>query len=121
MSHTLTLSTLAVLALVASTASAQATATPSKPAATTQAKPMAPAPARATTTPAAAHEKLDLNTATRDQLAALPGVGATYADAIIKNRPYTSESQLVQKKVFSEAQFKKIHRLVMAQHTEKKS
>lgn len=55
--------------------------------------------------PAAAQEKpaqptiLDLNTATRDQLIAFPGIGAAYADKIIASRPFHQRSELVGRKI----------------------
>lgn len=72
------------------------------------------AAAVAPTPPATAGEKLDINTATEDQLKVLPGVGDARAKAIVKGRPYKGKDDLVKKKILPQATYDKIKEQIVA-------
>jgi len=81
------------------------TTTPTKTATSAAAK----APAKATASPL-----LDINSATKEQLETLPGIGDAYAQKIIAGRPYTRKDQLVAKKVVPQATYDKIKDSIIA-------
>ncbi len=91
------------LSLVNSLASAQATSAPAT-------SSMAAAGQMAKT----AAGKLDINTASVDQLKEIPGIGDAYSKKIVDGRPYRTKLDLVHKKIIPQATYDKIKDMIIA-------
>jgi competence protein ComEA len=73
------------------------------------------APAAKPDKPAATKkEPLEINSASEEQLKALPGIGDAYAKKIVDGRPYKGKDELVQKKVVPQATYDKIKDQIIA-------
>jgi competence protein ComEA len=64
--------------------------------------------------PATKAALLDLNSASREELLALPGIGEAYAARIVKGRPYTAKNQLVSRGILPARAYETIKDRVIA-------
>jgi DNA uptake protein ComE-like DNA-binding protein len=72
-------------------------------------------------TPSANGQPVDLNSASKKDLAALPGIGPDHAQSIIDARPFGSKEDLLKKKLISQATYDKIQNRVTANGPKKQS
>jgi DNA uptake protein ComE-like DNA-binding protein len=59
-------------------------------------------------------ELIDINSASKQELMALPGIGDAYSQKIIDNRPYRGKNELVQKKIIPQSTYDKISGQIIA-------
>lgn len=59
-------------------------------------------------------QMVDINSATKEELDALPGIGEAYSQKIIDGRPYNSKHDLVTKKIIPQSEYNKIKNQIVA-------
>jgi competence protein ComEA len=58
--------------------------------------------------------QIDINSATKQELMTLPGIGDAYSQKIIAGRPYRAKNELVQKNIIPQATYDKIADQIIA-------
>jgi DNA uptake protein ComE-like DNA-binding protein len=106
----LALLALAVGVLSAPLAFAQGStgATETKPATTSSSK------SKSTSSSHKSAPKVDINSASKEELVKLPGVGEAIADKIIAARPFKAKDELVSKNIVTKAEYQKFSAHVVA-------
>jgi DNA uptake protein ComE-like DNA-binding protein len=73
------------------------------------------APAKTATAKEADKQGLvDINSASKEELQTLEGIGASYSDKIVSGRPYKGKNELAKKKIIPQATYDKIKDKIVA-------
>jgi DNA uptake protein ComE-like DNA-binding protein len=62
---------------------------------------------------------VDINTATADELKAIPGIGAAYSEKIIAGRPYANKAQLKSRNILPTTVYEQVKELIIAKAVKK--
>ena len=60
---------------------------------------------------------LDINTASKDELMQLPGIGDAFSQKIIDGRPYNAKNDLVRRKIIPQSTYDKVKDQIIAHRT----
>jgi predicted DNA-binding helix-hairpin-helix protein len=60
---------------------------------------------------------MDINSATKEELETLPGIGPATSQRIVEGRPYKAKSDLTKRKIVSQSEYEKIKDNVVAHQT----
>jgi competence protein ComEA len=71
-------------------------------------------PKEATVNATQAIKLVDINSASKEELEKLPGIGTAYSQKIINGRPYAKKDQLMNKNIVPQATYEKIKNLIIA-------
>ena len=75
--------------------------------------------ANETATAPAKGDLVDINSASKEELKALPGIGDAYSQKIIDGRPYANKTQLKSKGIVPDATYNKISDKIIAKQAKK--
>jgi len=114
-----TLITLALMLSAGLSNAAESKASAPQPAASKASAPKAAASKAAKPKAVAPAKLVDINSAKKDELKKLPGIGDAEADKIIAGRPYGSKAWLVSHKILPEDKYPAIKDLIIAKQPNK--